>query len=68
MSDNDKIRKVESTEYDKFMLSLESIANLRYNNELKLSTDGLNKEENKKYRETYKKYEKYLLKNMMNLI
>ena len=32
------------------MLSLESIANLRYNNELyKLSTDGLNKEENKKY-------------------
>ena len=50
MSDDDKTRKVESTEYDKFMLSLESIANLRYNNELKLSTDGLNKEENKKYK------------------
>ena len=48
MSDDDKIWKVESTEYDTFMLSLESIANLRYNNELKLSTDGLNKEENKK--------------------
>ena len=43
MSDDDKTRKVESTEYDTFMLSLESIANLRYNNELKLSTDGLNK-------------------------
>ena len=26
MSDDDKTRKVESTEYDKFMLSLESIA------------------------------------------
>ena len=46
--DDDKTREVESTEYDKFILSLESFANLRYNNELKLSTDGLNKEENKK--------------------
>jgi len=40
MSDDDKTRKVESTE--KFMLTLESITNLRYNNELKLSTDELN--------------------------
>ena len=68
MSGDDKTKKVESTEYDKFMLSLESIANLRYNNELKLSTDGLNKTENKKYKETYQKYQTYLLKNMMNLI
>ena len=41
------------------MLSLESIANLRYNNELKLSTDGLNKEENK----NIKKH----IKNMRNI-
>ena len=59
MSDDDKTRKLDSTEYDKCMLSLESIANLRYNNELKLSTDGLNKGKNK----NIKKH----IKNMKNI-
>ena len=59
MRDDNKTRKVESTEYDTFMLSLEGIANLRYNNEFKLSTNRLNKEENK----NIKKH----IKNMKNI-